>query len=240
MFGKLSVAVLGLMCSSAYAESIDQPALKAGDNWVYTVTVETGQQGFSRKEELVTVERVDSNDVLISTRQNGSNQPPIEAMMGRDWSRSRDINGKQEVVNRPFEFPLVQDKKWTVDYTEQHPNRLHTSETFHNDYVVTGWEDIQVPAGTFRAMKIEAQGQWTAVVAPTALVGAQALATPGAVTTVAQAQHTASRTASGSLYKAFWYVPAEKRFVKSIEEYYSSKGIRSERYTMELNSAKVS
>lgn len=239
MLKKLSAAVLGLMCCSAYAQSVDAPPLKAGDSWVYAETVETGPQGFLSKNTLITVERVDSHNVLISAKQDGSNQPPVESMTGLDWSRSRDINGKQQVVNRPLEFPLSQGKKWMVEYTELNPNRLHSSETFHNDYVVTGWEDVQVPAGKFTALKIESEGQWSAVLAPVAVGGTQAVATPGRVTTVSNAQHIAPRTISGRTYKAFWYVPAEKRFVKSVEEYYDIKGVRSQRFTAELKSSKM-
>ncbi|WP_248794832.1 hypothetical protein [Pseudomonas sp. MWU13-2105] len=239
MLKTLSAAVLGLMCGSAYARSIDAPSLKAGDSWVYAETVETGPQGFSSKNIVMTVERVSSQSMLVSTKQDGSNQPPVESLVGLDWSRSRDINGKQQVVNRPLEFPLSEGKKWTVEYTERNPNRLHTSESFHNDYVVSGWEDVQVPAGKFKALKIEAEGQWSAMLAPVTVGGAQAVATPGQVTTVSNAQRAAARPASGRLYKAFWYVPEEKRFVKSVEEYYDNKGVRSQRFSEELKSSKM-
>ncbi|MDB6048988.1 MAG: hypothetical protein JWR17_1734 [Pseudomonas sp.] len=239
MLKTLSAAVLGLMCCSAYAQSVDAPLLKAGDSWVYAETMETGPQGFSSKNTLIKVERVDSHNVLISAKQDGSNQPPVESLVGLDWSRSRDINGKQQVINHPLDFPLSQGKKWSVEYTELNPNRARTSETFHNDFVVTGWEEVQVPAGKFTALKIESEGQWSAVLAPVAVAGAQAVATPGMVTTVANAQHAAARPISGRLYKAFWYVPAQKRFVKSIEEYYDTKGVRSQRFTNELSSSKV-
>jgi len=239
MLKKLSAVALGLMCGSAYAESVDAPSLKAGDSWVYAETVETGPQGFSSKNTLMTVERVDSHNVLISAKQDGSNQPPVESMVGLDWSRSRDINGKQQVINRPLDFPLSEGKTWTVEYTERNPNRLHSSETFHSDYVVTGWEDVQVPAGKFRALKIESEGQWSAMLAPVAVGGAQAVATPGQVTTVSNAQRVAPRPVSGRLYKAFWYVPAEKRFVKSVEEYYDNKGVRFQRFSAQLKSSKM-
>jgi hypothetical protein len=239
MLRRLSIVVLGLICCSAHAQSVDQPVFQSGDSWDYVETVETGQLGFSRKQETVTVERVDSSGILVSVKQDGSNQPPVESMTNLDWSRSRDVNGKQEVVNRPFDFPLREGKKWTVEYTELNPNRQHSSETVHNDYVVTGWEDVQVPAGKFRALKIESEGQWSAVVAPAVVGGTQAVATPGAVTTITQAQHVGGRTVSGRLYKAFWYVPAEKRLVKSVEESYDDKGVRSQRITWELSSSKV-
>ena len=237
---KRSVAVvLALLCSPVFAQSLTAPSLKAGDSWVYTDTTESGTQGWVRKDQVITVERVDSDGVLVAIKQDGSSQPPIEQMTGLDWSRSRDINGKQEVINRPLAFPLHQGEKWTVEYTELNPNRMHASETFHSDYVVTGWEDIQVPAGKFKALKIESEGQWTAVLAPAVASGTGALGTPGAVTMVTQVRRVAPRTVSGKLYKAFWYVPSEKRFVKSVEEYYSDKGIRSQRYTAELASSKL-
>jgi hypothetical protein len=44
---------------------------------------------------------------------------------------------------------------------------------------------------------------------------------------------------SGRTYKAFWYVPEVRRWVKSVEEYYGSGGVRNERYTAELESFKL-
>ncbi|WP_144240780.1 hypothetical protein [Dyella japonica] len=223
-----------------FAESLPAPALKAGDNWVYVDTVETGPQGWSRKNESITVERVDADSMLVSIRQEGSTQPPVERLVGRDWSRSRDINGTQQVVNRPLVFPLSSGKKWRVEYTEANPNRQHTSETFSSELTVVGWEDVQVPAGSFRAMKIEAQGQWSAVVAPAVSTDSHGQVDAGGAVSLSQSQVTRPRTTSGRMYKAFWYVPEQKRFVKAVEEYYDSKGVRSSRYTEELQSSKVS
>jgi hypothetical protein len=238
--GLFALLLMSVPGTAVFAQSFDAPTLKAGDSWTYSNTTETGPQGWVRKDQVITVERVDSSDVLVAVKQDGSSQPPIEQMTGLDWSRSRDINGKQQVVNRPFEFPLHQGKKWTVEYTELNPNRTYSSETFHSDYVVTGWEDVEVPAGKFKALKIEAEGQWTGVLTPKVASGTAALGTPGAVTMVSQVNRSGARSVSGKLYKAFWYVPSEKRFVKSVEEYYSDEGVRSQRFTDELASSKLS
>lgn len=239
MFRRLFVVSLGLLCCSVHAQSVDAPALAAGDSWVYTNTTETGPQGWTRRDETITVERVDRDGILVAIKQEGSTQPAIEHLVGLDWSRSRDINGKQQVINRPLVFPLSQGKSWRVEYTEANPNPRHTSETFRSEYVVVGWEDIQVPAGKFKALKIESNGQWTASMAPSVSTDTRAQVTPGAMASMTQSQITTPRTSSGKLYKAFWYVPAEKRFVKSVEEYYDSKGVRSERFTTELASSKL-
>ncbi|QRN55705.1 hypothetical protein ISN74_01290 [Dyella caseinilytica] len=228
-----------MCCFSAYAQSVEAPDLKAGDSWVVADTIEQGTQGWVHKNQDITVERIQSDGMLIATKEEGSNQPPIERITGLDWSRSRDINGKQEVVNRPFNFPLKPGKKWTVEYTELNPNQRHSSETLHCDYVVTGWEDVQVAAGSFKAIKVECDGQWTAVMAPAVAAGSRALVNANGVTTVTQTQRVTPRTFSGRLYDAFWYVPSQKRFVKSVEEYYSSNGVRSQRFSEELVSSKV-
>jgi len=239
MLRLLIVASL-LLPISVMAETINAPSVKAGDSWVYRVTTERGPQGWVQNNQDVSVDHVDATTIFLSVKQSGSQQAPIEQLVDADWSRSRDINGKQQVVNRPFAFPLELGKKWEVKYTEANPNRQHLSESFQTGYTVVGSEDVEVPAGKFKALKIEAEGNWTAVVAPANQVAAQALNTPGSSAVLMQSNHVTPHTASGRTYAAFWYVPSVKRFVKSIEEYYSSKGIRSERYTNELVSDKVS
>ena len=240
MLRLLIVASFLLLPISVMAETIDAPTVKSGDNWVYRVTTERGPQGWVQNDQDISVEHADATTIFLSVKQSGSQQAPIEQLVDADWSRSRDVNGKQQVVNRPFAFPLEVGKKWELKYTETNPNRQHLSESFQSGYTVVGWEDIEVPAGKFKALKIEVEGNWTAVVAPANQVAAQALNTPGSSAMLLQSNRVTPHTVSGRSYAAFWYVPSVKRFVKSVEEYYSSKGIRSERYTNELVSDKVS
>jgi len=236
---KIFAAMVGLSCFSAHAQSVDAPQFKAGDSWVVADTMEQGTQGWARKNEVVTIERVQGNGMLVEENQEGSTQAPTEKLVGVDWSRSRDVNGTQTVVNRPLAFPMKPGKKWTIEYTELNPNQRHSSETMHCDYVVTGWEDVQVPAGSFKALKVECDGQWSAMTASAIAGGSHALVNATGVTTVTQSQRVTPRNFSGRLYKAFWYVPSEKRFVKSVEEYYNSNGVRTQRFTEELVSSKL-
>jgi hypothetical protein len=156
--------------------------------------------------------------------------------VGRDWSRFRNINGKEEVVNRPFLFPLEPGKSWEIEYTEDHPNKEHKKEQINHHYIVIGWEDVDVPAGHFTAIKVESEGKWKAELEPSIKVGSSSQANRNGSTVVMQSQKVTPQTTTGRLYKAFWYVPEIKRHVKSIEEYYNAGGVRSERYTDELES----
>lgn len=234
----LPVLVCLSLSSIAWSQPLDRPSVAVGDTWVYRSTTERGSSGWNQTDEEVKVTRVTPTAIFLATKAAGSTQPPKEMFVGPDWSRVRDVNGKETVVNRPLEFPLSDGKSWDVVYTEQNPNKNHKSETFNSHFSVVGYETVDVPAGKFRALKIESEGHWEAEIAPSQSVVQGAQSAQGDATMVTKVQSTTERKASGRLYKAFWYVPQVKRWVKSVEEYYSSSGVRNERYSEELESFK--
>jgi hypothetical protein len=226
-------------CAPAAAESVNAPAIKPGDTWTYRVTTEKATSGWSQTRDETTVTRVTSSSVYYTVKASGSTLPPKQLFAGVDWSRVRDVNGKETTVNRPLSFPLVIGKSWDLQYTEPHPNKNFRSEEWISKFTVVGYEPIEVPAGRYDALKIEAEGHWTAELEPTQSVvqGAQSNADGTSMST--QVQKVNQRTVTGRTYKAFWYVPAVKRWVKSVEEYYGDGGVRNEAYTGELESFKV-
>lgn len=222
------------------AQSVDRPILKPGDTWTYKLTTEKSTTDWTQSHEVFTVSRATQSSIYFQSKQEGSTQPPRELVTGIDWSRVRDVNGKETVVNRPLAFPLAVGKTWELDYTEQHPNKAHKTETFHSKYTVIGYESIQVPAGTFNAVKIEAEGRWEAEIEPNQSAQATIQASQNGTVSIAQVNKTLATTATGRSYKAFWYAPEVKRFVRSEEEYFNNSGVRTERYTSELESFALS
>ena len=134
---------------------------------------------------------------------------------------------KRSLLNRPFLFSLKEGKSWKIEYTEDHPNKEHKTEQIHTTYNVIGWEDVDVPAGHFKAIKVEAEGNWIAELEPSIKVDSSTQANQNGSTVFMQSQKVTPQSATGRLYKAFWYVPEIKRFVKSVEEYYDAGGIRN-------------
>jgi hypothetical protein len=231
------VAVAQVAAShSALAQSFDPPSVKAGDSWTYRDVTEKGANGWVQTEDQITVSRVTASSIYYSARQSGSTQAPRDRIAGRDWSRSRDVNGKETVVNRPLSFPLAPGKTWELEYREERPNKDHRFEEFYDKYTVVGMESIEVPAGKFNALKIEAEGRWTAQMEPSQVVVQGAKLAEGDAATVSEVHKTAATASTGRIYKAFWYAPEVKRWVKSVEEYYGKGGVRNERYTGELES----
>ena len=201
--------------------------------------METAPNGWRQTHDEIVVLRTTPEHIYIETKQAGSAQAANETIAGADWSRSRNVNGTETTVNRPLMFPLSTGKSWEVKYTEAHPNPKHNSESFDSRFRVVGTETIEVPAGKFEAIKIEAEGEWTAQMAPMHATAAATVAKQDGTTIVMNSRNVAPVSATGRLYKAVWYVPEVGRWVKSVEEYYGSKGVRTERYSTELESFKV-
>jgi hypothetical protein len=231
---------LGLALSfNCLAQSIDLPPVKAGDTWKYRNTTEKGANGWTQSYDEIAVYRVTSSSIYFTMKQSGSTQPGKDLIAGADWSRLRDVNGTETVVGRPLSFPLSPGKTWEVQYTEQHPNKLHKFEKWNTKFTVVGFETVEVPAGKFKALKIEGEGHWTAELEPTQTVVQGAQSAENNTTMVTQVQKTSAIPATGRTYKAFWYAPEAKRWVKSVEEYYGNGGVRSDRFTTELDSFKL-
>lgn len=218
---------------------VDAPAVHADDSWRYKNTVEL-QGRFSETHDESSVVRTEGDALLLRTRQVDSTLQPVEVLVGSDWARFRSVDGREQVINRPFAFPLTTGKTWRVDYAEGNPTRQHASEHVTITYRVVGPERVTVAAGAFDAVKVEAIGTWAAAIAP---------ALNGEITTRADAQGAAVTNridrqlpglTTGRLYKAFWYVPAVRRAVKVVEEYYSATGVRSESRVAELESFHLS
>jgi hypothetical protein len=229
-----------LVAASAWAQSVNGPQVKAGDAWTYRNTAEKGPSGWTQTHDEVVVSRVSSSSIYFTVKANGSTQPAIEKFAGLDWSRARNVNGKETVVNQPLSFPLAPGKKWQLQYTEQHPNKRHASEQWDSTYTVVGYETVEVPAGKFNALKVEAEGHWIAELEPAQTIVQGVQSTAASTSMVTQRQTTKAEPATGRTYKAFWYVPDVRRWVKSVEEYYDAGGRRNERFTTELEAFKVS
>ncbi|MBM2770594.1 hypothetical protein [Burkholderia anthina] len=229
-----------LLCAAvpgvALAQSVAAPALKPGDTWTYIDTVEIGPNGWRQTRDQISVQRTTSDHIYVETRQSGTTQAPRELIVDADWSRSRNVNGTETVVNRPLAFPLTAGKTWTVKYSEAHPNPQHASEAYDTHYKVVGPDTVTVAGGKFDAIKIEAEGTWNAQTAPGQSITSGVSRNAGGSTIVMQSRNNGTVAQTGKTYKAFWYVPSVGRWVKSVEEYYDVNGVRTARYSNELAS----
>jgi hypothetical protein len=70
---------------------------------------------------------------IHAVKASGSTQSPKEVFAGLDWSRVRDIDGKETVVNKPFSFPLSVGKAWEVRYVPEVRRWVKSVEEYYGN-----------------------------------------------------------------------------------------------------------
>jgi hypothetical protein len=197
-----------LVCTAAtFAQTAPAPTLQPDDTWTYRRTTESNPNVWRQVHFEGSIVRNSGATNLIRNREVDSPNPPREILINSDWSNYRSLAGKETVVHRPRKLK----------------------------YRVVGWEDIEVPAGKFKALKIEADGVWTGEIAPKVVASISTQAGEQGTTAATQTTKVTAETVTGRLYQAYWYVPE----IKSVEENYDTGGVRSARFTNALESFKV-
>jgi len=176
---------------------------KVGDRWVYKVTTRDYGNVSERKATSV-VGAVTDSEIHIGRKQIGSRYT-------HDWNllytRGRDgIERTYQPYMPLFTFPLEPGKSWQAKYTMSRSD----GRTYENDMSVTsvGWENVTVPAGTFRAMKLSSV-MW-------------------------YRRTDSGGSAGGRVVMNRWYVPEVKRYVKSETLDMGNNRVIYQDYTWEL------
>jgi uncharacterized caspase-like protein len=202
-------ARLALAAPSAIAGSSGPPALKVGDNWAYKVT----DRDYTVVRERKSVTRVDSVTGSEIRFRTGSK---TLFRYNSDWSLIGQIPG--DGIERKFEppapvysFPLEPGKTWQAKFK----NTRSDGRVFDNDRTVTveGWEEVTVPAGTFRALKVSSLTYYRRV--------------------------DGAGSGGGRVVFNYWYVPEVKRPVRIEDVNIGNNGVVIQDFTSELVSYKL-
>jgi hypothetical protein len=231
---RFAVVALGAAPAAALAAdpaSVSAPTLQPGDSWVYDRTHEQGANGFARQRIDLVIERVATDTLVVGIKTDGAPGAFEDHISGPDWSQRRIVDGQETVTGRPFSFPLTIGSSWTADYVDPRQHGLQTFAHFHTTYKVIGWEDVQVPAGTFHALKIEATGTVEGQMAAAAAGASASMATASGATSVSRVERAPSRAVQAITYSAFYYAPEIKYYVKSVNEQYNSDNVLTRRDT---------
>lgn len=222
------VASCLLFSAMALAQTVGQPVLRHGDSWLFQQTLQTPKDGWKQARFQLEVTRVTPSRVYFSVAQVGVARPPAELMAGLDWSMSKSVNGKETLVSKPLDFPLRAGKDWKFELEEKETlgNDIHKSKSSSLTYQVIGLENIEVPAGKFKAWKIEAEGNWTETKPPEVATSQTTRAGADGAVAVSVAKKIGETTVTGRIYEAVWYAPEVKNYVKYIKERFDPGGVR--------------
>ena len=156
------VLFLAFSCSAGLAaddEAVKAPYVEVGDCWSFRAKNIENHGPIDEYEECITfVDRV--KNVILALVTVKADGREIETSYSTEWTPRTEISGliSSPTKDRPPRFPL----KVGDTFTEENDIRRallgavagHTTLNFK----VVGWEEVSVPAGKFRALKIEGRG----------------------------------------------------------------------------------
>jgi hypothetical protein len=162
------------------------PEVKVDDRWVYRRTDRRLKPPTQIYEIRVTF--VDSRAIVaVVEGQGGKGQS--DATWMRDWQSAVSPDGGVVETERSLlQFPLAPGRQYQAAWEIRRPRVGEFHVRHERRVTVVGWEDIEVAAGKFRALKIQADGYFKRL----------------------------DREVQDEARNTFWYVPQVKRWVKSV------------------------
>lgn len=131
---------------------IVKPEVRVGDSWTYRSTNIFGSGTHVHEDRVSFTD--DKVILLVSTSKNDEKE--ADSSWTSDWNAVTSVGG---VMYRPnagvFRFPLRIGDRHDVRYEQLRPRVTAVESSTTGSVKVVGWETVEVPAGKFRAMKVE-------------------------------------------------------------------------------------
>jgi hypothetical protein len=175
--------VFGATCA---AQEVAKPLVKVDERWIYRRTDPRAKPPTIVYE--LRTSFVDARTIhTVVERQGG--QRDSDATWTPEWNNVVSGDGTVfELKKGMLQFPLAVGREYPAAWENKRP-RAGAFHVRHERVVkVVGWEEVEVPAGKFRALKVHAEGTYRRL----------------------------DRESSDWARNTFWYVPAVKRWVKSV------------------------
>ncbi len=185
---RLAAAVV-LACAAAALQAADRdtaprPQVKAGDSWTYRRVDYDSGKPTGRLHEQVTF----ANERVIQVvGQRGRQDKDLDATYTADWNFVSTATGRiYEPDQGLFSFPMHPGDEHDARYVVKDPTVGAFEVSFERHVRVVGWESVTVPAGTFRALRVESEGPF----------------------------QRRDISMAGTAKEVAWYVPEVRRYVK--------------------------
>ena len=136
-------------------EKLDAPVWNVGDKWVFTAgameIANADQKTYTLKfsDDICVLERQGLNVIIVD-------KFTLNRVYALDGNKRKKYTwGRAKILN----FPIFIGKKWEYAYSATALSGMAASlrESCDNyeSYKILGWEDIDVPAGKFKTVKME-------------------------------------------------------------------------------------
>jgi hypothetical protein len=152
---RLLAAVLVILWPAALWAA-DAAPLAAGDTWTYRTV--NGYNGLAHGTWTQTVTAAAANDIRVELRGEGGGAGELSVFSAPGQLAAGALNpragGRLEPALQLLPIPLEEGKRWRQSVTRFDPV-LKQERTVSLYGKVAGWETVKVPAGEFRALRIE-------------------------------------------------------------------------------------
>jgi hypothetical protein len=151
---RIAVAAALVAASAPLAAQVQAPALKAGDSWTYRMVNDYNRQETGSWTREVT--GTAAGGIGITTRAGAAStdavlRAPGALASGELGDRAR---GSMEPPVQLLPFPLAEGQSWSQKVVRTDPATGERREMLVRGRV-HGWETVKVPAGEFKALKVE-------------------------------------------------------------------------------------
>jgi len=148
----LAVAAMGF-CVPVCAQTVERPVYKVGDTWTYRHTEgpTPGSPGtyISSETKTVTAVRPDEFElsvVMTSDRGERKTSTQLSSLDFNDFAQPNPNVPRQEV--KTWIWPVEVGRTWKYEVPVASGTQVWVAR-------VKAWEDLDVPAGKFRAVRVE-------------------------------------------------------------------------------------
>ena len=159
-----SLGAAPLACLAADGEPVQAPYVEKGDCWSYRASNFRDQGKLRDADEYeICVSFVDkANGTILGVQTFKSDGRENDLTYTAEWGNARSGSGATNSPPARFlRFPLHAGDSYRLEYETRNPRAARKLQARHRwDLKVVGWEDVTVPAGTFRALKIEGKGSY--------------------------------------------------------------------------------
>jgi len=183
---KAAAAAFFAFVAAAHAQGeppVQRPEVHVGDTWTYRYTVYVP----TTRTTLVDSEVTFADDRVIHLVANDiAGAKDVDLTYTSEWNLvASRRSGIYEPHSAMLRFPMRPGDSWPSRYKLTFPREDYSTE---QDRIakVQGWEEVQVPAGRFRALKVVAEGS----------------------------SKRSDRPVWGYVREVMWYAPQVKRYVK--------------------------
>jgi hypothetical protein len=134
---------------------IPRPEWKIGYSWSYEEK-QSGRKLTSVKvEEIVGTDSTSQSPVFLVREGDEEISRSMETLGVLETKKNGMLTTRRDKPSQNLVWPLQASKEWRNIYTLENPDTKQTSQV-DRIMVVSGVEEVKVPAGTFKAIKIEA------------------------------------------------------------------------------------